>query len=595
MHSKGLTVRGRRVKETRKREAAFLLSLVIPGLGQFIRGRIVLGIALVILDAAFIAFLLFIKPLMHDLELDRIFWTLWTLSFVIYYLVVAFDSYKGPQQEAAPCGEKCPAGINVPDYVALVANGRYDEADELIRERAPFAGVLGRICPAPCEEVCTRTRIEEPVAIRALKRSAAYNSGGGTYDLSNVRFPKFKVAVVGAGPSGLSAAHFIARRGYKVDIFDREPSPGGILRDIIPCFRLPGEVVRSDIDYIMKSNPALVFHPGKSLGADLSLAELERSYDAVYLALGASRPRPLLIEGESLEGVIGGLDFLRSACVGAQPALKGHVAVLGGGNTAVDSARTALRLGARKVTLFYRRMRSNMPAYVAEIEEAEREGVRLEFLAAPLRFRGRERVSRIRFARMRLTDHRAGRVSMLEAVEGEEWEERVDAVIVAVGQEPDLELLSSLGLPVDIDGKIKVNSRTLRIRKKLFAGGDAVRGPRTVVEAVADGLKAAMEIDYFLRPVPLRRLFEKLRYFSPDLGVENLPDAAWRMRRPPVMERVPEVTDYMQPALHKETMCGIAKGLDLQEARRCLRCHRYNPGFTYKTGKQKGYLSADER
>lgn len=595
MHSNGLTVRGRRTRDTKKREVAFLLSLVIPGLGQLIRGRVALGSALVILDGAFIAFLLLMRPLMYELELGRIFWTLWVFSIVIYYLIVAYDAYRGPLQETAPCRQKCPAGISVPDYVALVACGRYEEADELIRERAPLAGVLGRICPAPCEDVCTRTRIEEPICIRALKRSAAANSSASLNGISVISHPGFKIAVVGAGPSGLSCAHFLSRRGYQVDIFDRAAASGGILRDIIPCFRLPGDVVKADIDYVMKSNPAISFYPARNLGSDLGLRDLERSYDAVYLAIGASRTRPLMVEGENLKGVIGGLDFLRSACVGKLPSLNGHVAVLGGGNTAIDSARTALRLGARKVTLFYRRMRSNMPAYPSEIEEAEREGVRFEFLAAPIRFAGSQKVSRIHFARMRLVDHKAGRVSMLEALEGEEWEEKVDAVIVAVGQEPDLELLTRLGLPIDIDGRIKVNPRTLRVGKKVFAGGDAVRGPGTVVDAVADGRKAATEIDRFLRPVPFRSFFERFREFEPDFGVERLKNAAWRMKRPPVIKRYQEITDYAKTALDKETMCGLPFNLDREEAKRCLRCHRYQPGFAYRTGKQKGYISPDER
>ncbi|TKJ42628.1 hypothetical protein CEE36_06925 [candidate division TA06 bacterium B3_TA06] len=598
MASSRMSVAERRRRERKKRLTGVILSLFLPGLGQLATGRIGIGIAALILDAGFVLFpLTMIRIVVIQNELTNLTWLIWLLwgvTFGLYYLLVAYDAYRGTRLRTAPCRGDCPAEINVSDYVALVAAGRYAEALELIRERAPLAATLGRICPAPCEEVCTRTRIEEPIAIRALKRSVGEHSGGeSTNSQFTVKHPQ-KVAVVGAGASGLSCAYFLAKRGYSVDIFDREGSPGGLLSTTIPCFRFPREALKEDIDFILSSSEGIHFKGDKTLGENLDLGELERSYDALYLALGASKPRPLRIEGENLRGVIPGLLFLRDVCTGESSySFSGHVAVLGGGNTAVDSARAALRLGAKNVTLFYRRRREHMPAYAGEVAEAEKEGVKIKFLAAPLRFEGKDRVERVRFGRMRLLSHGLGRGSELEAVEGEEWNEEVEAVIVAVGQEPDLTLLENL--PTDIDGRIKVR-RSLRVpHRKLFAGGDMVRGPAAVVEAVADGRKAAQAIDFFLRPRFLPGFFEHIADFDPDFGLERLEGAAWTEKKPPVKSRVREQTNYKNPGLYVETICGLTGESDQEEAKRCLRCQRYNVGFAYRKGKQKGYLSLDER
>jgi NADPH-dependent glutamate synthase beta subunit-like oxidoreductase len=601
MASNRMSVDERRDRERKKRLRSLILSLILPGLGQLVWGRIGIGIAALVLDAAFILFpLTMIRVVVIQNELTNLtwlIWLLWAVTFGVYYMLIAYDAYRGAMLQTPPCRRDCPAEINVSDYVALVAAGRYAEALELIRERAPLAATLGRVCPASCEDVCTRTRIEEPIAIRALKRSAGErNSNKGNDPKFQVKHPQ-KAAVLGAGPSGLTCAYFLAKRGYSVDIFDREDQPGGLLSLAIPCFRLPRQALKEDLDFILSSSDGIRFIGGKELGANLDLAELERTYDAVYLALGAAKPRPLMIAGEGLEGVIPGLTFLRDVCTNSKTySFSGHVAVLGGGNTAVDSARSCLRLGAKKVTLFYRRIREYMPAYAGEVAEAEREGVRLEFLAAPLEFKGARRVQHVRLGRMRLRDHPSGRRSELQAVEGEEWEEEVEAVIVAVGQEADYAALEELTLASDAEGKIKVHPRHLRTnRHKVFAGGDAVRGPASVVEAVADGRKAARAIDFFLRPRFLGRFFEKLGEFDPDFGLEKLEGAAWTEKKPLVKSRIKEQTNYKNPDLYVETMCGLAGESDREEAKRCLRCQRYNIGFAYKTGKQKGYVSLDER
>ncbi|MBN2378643.1 FAD-dependent oxidoreductase [candidate division WOR-3 bacterium] len=593
------SVRERRERERKRRLRSLVLSLIIPGTGQLASGRISIGIAGLALDVLFVLLPLLVIPQLKANEYPQYVFLVWLLggiAFALYYAFMAYDTYRGTRLELSPCRRDCPADINVPDYVALVAAGRWDEADELIRERAPLAGTLGRICPAPCEKACTRTRIEEPIAIRALKRSAQERSNSEKRPRFPVRYRQ-KIAVIGAGPSGLSCAYFLSRRGYPVDIYDKEKTPGGLLYSSIPCFRLPRDVLESDIDFILSSSDGIRFIGNKELGKDLDLAELENSYSAVYLALGASKPRPLMLKGENLKGVVAGLDFLHEVCTAKKPiSIKGEVVVLGGGNTAVDSARTALRLGAKKVSVFYRRMRDLMPAYDEEIAEAEAEGVRFEFLASPLEFKGKTRVEKVRFTRMKLRDHRKGRNSGLEAVEEDAWEAKADMVIVAVGQEADYHLIKELTIASDLEGKIKVHRNHLRTnRRKVFAGGDVVHGPGSVVEAVADGRKAAQRIISFLHPRFLGRLFERLADFDPDFGVEKVDGAAWRSRAPEVKKRSKERSEHGKISLKREAMCGLVEGEDREEAKRCLRCQRYNIGFAYKKGKQKEYVSLDER
>lgn len=633
MHSSELTVRGRRVIERRKRTSAFLLSLIIPGLGQFRRAKIAMGLTALILNAGFAVFMFLMLPRMSaddvvmtssfnliwivlsvfnpgfgalmvnifawstGIKTSWAFWLAWTTAYVVYYLLVAYDAYKSTRNQIAPCARECPAGINVPDYVALIASGRHEEALELVRETAPLAATLGRICPAPCEGVCTRTRIEDPIAIRALKRSAHLRSHAPpTQPQFKVRH-RHKIAVVGAGPTGLTCAYFLAQRGYAVDIYDREEKPGGLLLTTIPCFRLPRKALEDDIDFILSSSKGIQFIGGKTLGVSLDLTELESSYHAVFLALGAAQPRPVMLEGEELEGVIPGLSFLYQICTGQKSyRFSSHVAVLGGGNTAVDSARAALRLGAKKVTVFYRRTREHMPAYAEEVIEAEKEGVNFEFLASPLKFEGKRKVAKIHLARMKMVDHGAGRRSDLEAVEGEEWVEDVEAVLVAIGQEAEQYVQEDHTLASDIRGNIIVHPLRYRTNcRKVFAGGDAIRGPATVVEAVGDGRRAARAIDFYLRPRFLGRFFERLCDFDPEFGVENVEGAAWTSRAPEVKPRFTEDFDFENVSLEKETVCGLAEGADEQEAKRCLRCQRYNMGFVYKKGEQKGYVKLDMR
>jgi len=598
MDSNVMTVAERRGGERKKRLTALILSLFFPGLGQLVTGRLGIGITALIFDAGFVLFpWLMVKIVVIQNEhtsLTLLIWLLWAVSFAIYYLLVAYDAYCGTRLQKAPCRRDCPADINVPDYIALVAAARHAEADELVRERAPLAGTLGRICPAPCEKVCTRTRIDDPLAIRSLKRSAQEHPP--VLSVSKVRH-SHKVAVVGAGPSGLTCAHFLARRGYAVDLMDRAAKPGGLLRTAIPEFRLPRKVIDEDIGFIFNSNPGITLMQ-KHMGKDITLDDLEASYDAVYLGIGLAKPRKLDIPGEDLAGVVPGLSFLCDVHDAATcPTFFGHAAVFGGGDVAMDAARLVRRLGAERVTIYYRRRAEDMPANPSEVEEAKAEGIKYEFLVAPVVFTGKDRVEEITLTRLCLVDPEKGRASGLKADCGEEWKEKVETVIVAVGQSPDSKLIERLNLATNPQGRLKVNRRLQTSRRKVFAGGDVTgtEAEPTVVEAIGEGRKAAQAIDYFLRPRFGGRFFERMGDFDPDFKVEKLEDAAWRTGKPPLKSRFNETCDHEKIDFRTEAMCGLAQGDDVEEAKRCLRCQRYNIGFAFKKGKQKGYVKLDKR
>ncbi|GEM_PF-2236569 len=589
-----------RNREKKVRIIALLTSLIFPGAGHFFRGRLLAGIAGLVLNAGFLVFFLLMKPILYDLELEWVFWTTWLTSFIAYYLVMAYDAYKGVSLELAPCRRDCPAGINVPDYIALVAAGRHQEADELVRETAPLAGTLSRVCPAPCEKVCTRTRIEAPIAIRAIKRAAQENKPKAPFLEKAVATNGKKVAVVGAGPSGLTCAHFLSRKGYMVDIFDTNPKPGGLLRTAIPAFRLPRNVIDEDISFIFNSNPNIKFYQ-RTLGENINLEQLEHDYNAIYLGIGLGKPRGLNVPGASLKGIQSGLSFLlgindASAC----PTFTGHVAVLGGGDVAMDAARVAIRLGAKKVTVFYRRREIDMPANPTEIDEARAEGIDFEFLVTPANFSGTDddKVKQMTLQRLRLLDAEKGRLSKLEPENDDVWTVDVEAVLYAIGQQPNTEFLRSLAIATDSNGRIKVNSRSMRTsRRKVFAGGDitATEAEPTVVHAIGEGRKAARGIDSALRSLRFGRLFDWMENFDPDFKLEKIEGAAWRSRKPDVHSRYAELCEHKKIDFESEAMRGIEKGDDIKEAKRCLRCQRYNIGFAFKKGYQKGYVSMDKR
>ncbi|NJE54735.1 NAD(P)-binding protein [Thermococcus sp. 21S9] len=396
-----------------------------------------------------------------------------------------------------PCQDACPAHADIQGYLALIAMGKYHEAVKLMKEKYILPAVLGRVCPAFCEEACRRNLVDEPVGIRLAKRFAA------DYDLENGPWmPEIppstgkRVAVVGGGPAGLACAYYLRLKGHEVTIFEAMPELGGMTRYGIPEYRLPRDVLDKDIATVI--NTGIEVRTNTALSRDVSLEELREKYDAVFLAVGAWKSRKMGIPGEDLEGVMHGIEFLRKVNTGEKVKLGERVIVVGGGNTAMDVARTALRLGA-KVTVVYRRSKAEMPANEREVEEAIEEGVEFLFLANPVRIIGDGRVEEVELIKMRLGEPDSSGRRRPVPIEGSEFRVKADNVILAIGQYCDEEFLKSLGIEAR-RGRAVVDEITLQTNVPgVFAGGDLVLGPSTVIESIATGRRAAVMIDLYLR------------------------------------------------------------------------------------------------
>ena len=460
---------------------------------------------------------------------------------------------------ASPCAHACPARVNVPQYVGLIAEGRMDAAVDVIRRRNPFVSVCGRVCDHPCEHRCRRAELDEPLAIRALKRYAADHAEESAPALFPPATGEAQIAVVGAGPSGLSCAYFLALMGRPSVVFEKEPVPGGMLALGIPEYRLPKRALQQDIDFILRH--------GVELRTECPVESVEdlfrQGFRAVYLATGAQKSRPLGIEGEDLQGVTDPLEFLRARALGLKPACAERVAVIGGGNAAVDAARSAIRLGARWVGILYRRTREEMPAYEEEVEEALREGVELYELAAPTRILGNNgRVTGIEMVRMRLGEADDTGRRRPVPLAGSEFVVSCEMVLPAIGQVASSEPTG--GLYLSPEKTVVADLATLQTsRENLFAGGDVVSGGGSVIEAIAEGQRAAIAID--------RRLGGS-GMLPPDVSVsvrrasdEELGQAGLRLEEPmlPVVERLGDF---------REVVCGITRQGACGEANRCLRC-----------------------
>jgi len=467
----------------------------------------------------------------------------------------------------APCQNACPAGVDVPGYVSLIGERRFNEALRLHRERNPFVAVCARVCFHPCEGKCRRSTLDESLSIRSLKRYMADQET--TFQLPAMygdgKNAKRKVAIVGAGPAGLSCAYFLARLGYKPTVYESESEPGGMLVQAIPAYRLPRSELRREIDAIKKLGVEI--KTKRRLGKDFTLTDLrEKGVEAVFLAVGAPKGSALGLKGEDAKGVIEAIEYLRAYNLTGNAPKGKQVVVIGGGNAAVDAARTALRLGAKKVTVVYRRTRSEMPAYAEEVEEAEREGVRFELLAAPLSLDVKNgALVGATFRRMELGEFDTSGRRRPVAKKGDEFTLEADLLIAAIGQALDPSAIFD-GVSVRLSEReyIAVDPVTGQTSVEwIFAGGDAAIGPSSVIEAVAAGEKAAVGIHRLLTG----------ETFAP-WREDRLVDTAYDPDADPVMtERA--ALKLLPTAKRKgfaEVECTWASSTAMGEARRCLRC-----------------------
>lgn len=396
----------------------------------------------------------------------------------------------GRERYLIPCVSSCPAGIDIPRYIRSIRNEEFEKTLRVIREKVPFPATLGHVCFHPCEAVCRRGSVDDPVAICALKRIAT-ELGEVSYSIPAIRKKTGeKVAVIGSGPAGLTAAHYLNGLGHCVTVFEESNEPGGMLRLGIPAFRLPRSVLNREIKAIEDA--------GVEIKLNCRVESMDKlasnGFHAIFVATGAHKVFRLGIEGEDNEGVIDGVTFLRDVNLSRSVVIGERVAVIGGGNVAIDSARSALRLGAKEVTIYYRRTRKEMPAYDEEVDSALEEGVKIEYQVSPIRFERVNEVLNVEFIQMKMGDLDDRDRRSAVPIEGSEYKLPLDTIITAVGQGTEI-----------LEG-IDISANSLHIRptmqpdaaRGIFIGGDLLTGPKTVVDAIASGRKGAVLMDRFL-------------------------------------------------------------------------------------------------
>ncbi|MDO9577714.1 MAG: FAD-dependent oxidoreductase [Candidatus Cloacimonadales bacterium] len=478
----------------------------------------------------------------------------------------------------APCRVACPNHVDVQSYVSLIANGEFHEAVKVIKETLPMPLSIGRVCPAFCEAECRRNIVEEPIAIRQLKRHAADFdiSDDWTYVPKKKKHNGKKIAIIGGGPSGLTCGYYLSNNGYDVTVFESAPKAGGWLRYGIPEYRLPKKILDNEIKLMCKNG--MKIKCGKEVGKEITLSALSCEYDAVYLAIGAQNAVPMRVKGSELNGCFLGVDFLKDVVLGNKPKISKKVAIVGGGNTAIDCARTARRLGS-DVTLIYRRTRKEMPAEAYEVDAAEEEGIRFHFLTNPVEYFGKGgRLKSMKLEKMELgTPDESGRRRPQPT--GKFFEEEYGSVIAAISQIPEVNFLAEK--ENIIDGKEIPLTRWSTVIadeesqytgiKNFFAGGDFRRGPATAIEAIADGRKAAEAIDRFLNGFsmidPIKKFDSKKEKLLKDIDPKFYEDYEESPR-----SIMPELEPNARCSNFKEVELGFSDEEGIAEANRCLEC-----------------------
>jgi len=473
----------------------------------------------------------------------------------------------------APCQTGCPVGTEVWRYVAHLGRGETELAYQAIREANPFPSVCSRVCSHPCEAVCRCGATGgEAIAVRALKRYVVdhVDPSSFTVTVKPVTPQSKRVAVVGAGPSGLTTAHYLSLKGHKVTVFERENEPGGMLLAGIPAYRLPREVLRKEIASLLNDNIELECNV--ALGKDITVEGLlEGGFDAVYLSVGAYKSQRLGLAGEEVAGVIAGMAFLKANNLRDEKLAKGRVGIVGGGNTAMDAARVALRQpGVEKVTILYRRTRGQMPAFAEEVHAALEEGIEIAELVAPVAVLARDgKLTGLRLIRNELGEEDASGRRRPVPVKGSEFEIPLDTLVVAISETPEAE--SFQGLRTTKWGTIETNPESTAAGKPgVFSGGDVARGPTGVIEAIADGKRAALMIDRYLtgRQLKMIRKVKLPSIYIEPFSIEDEDESQ--------SARARAVEDMVPVARRKNSFVEVELGLSLQaatdEARRCLRC-----------------------
>jgi formate dehydrogenase beta subunit len=471
--------------------------------------------------------------------------------------------------DPSPCMEACPAGVNVKAYISLIAAGKFHEALQVVREKNPLPGICGRVCTHPCESYCNRNQIDTPVAIRSLKRFVA------DYELKHpmpkpqptAATRKEKIAIIGSGPAGLTAAHDLAKSGFNVTIFEELSEPGGMLIAGIPSYRMPRDILKIEIDYIRNLGVKIITN--KKIAGKKDYNKLLKDFDAVYLAIGAHIGKKLGIPGEDkYEGFLDAVTFLREVNL-KKPKKPGEkVIVIGGGNSAIDAARTALRLGS-DVNIVYRRTRQEMPANDEEIEDAEQEGINIHYLAAPSKIVGNSgKVTGLECTKMKLgKPDESGRARPLP-INNSEFIIEADIIIPAISQQPDLSFLPK-DHKIDISrwNTFAADENTMATNiPSVFAGGDAVTGPNTVIDAIAQGHITATSIERFIDGEELVQTDTRTKPIETEIKTDLKSQPKTKRASIPTQKTSERANNF------REVEYGFSEATAIAEAQRCLRC-----------------------